>query len=368
MPVRLSVPTAFPSALLLLGSLGLAAQDPIDTLPSGFMNREGDARHWVPVQFAPSRAQTTFDPSVVALSSGSLSRLYLRPDVEHSSQPMLSHSVQLSIHMASLGLPSASQVIESSYAANRGSDRRRVLDNVTVNIPAFTPLGTGPGPWSISIPILPFPYQAGNGLQIEWDVNTPASGATSWNWFADAERFDPVPSYGFFRRTNERDACPSVGTTYAGQVGGPGELMEIWFSSLAAPGIPAVTFLGLSDQTWNGQSLPIDLAAIGIPGCKVWTDLTAGIFTQVDATGGTGRVGTILPIVRDTTFAGLRLYSQTFVFDTSFQSGLRASDLGVIQIGNNVPRRLGKHLYTYTTPFSDRPEFAMDLAPIVGVR
>lgn len=359
-----------PAVLLIASCLAssAAAQSPVDSLPTGYLTREGDARHWVPVQFAPSRAQTTWDPSVITLPTGTLSRLFLRADGEDSTQPMVAHTLPLTIHMSSNGVPAPGHITGDSYAGNRGTDRARVLDNANVNFGAFTPTGTGPAPWTVSIPILPFAYQSGRGLQIEWDVGTPTGGAASWNWFCDAERFDPPAAYGFFRRNNEREACPSVGTTYAGDVGGPGEMLNIWFNSLAGPGLPAVTFIGLNDLTWGGFTLPIDLAPFGFPGCRIWTDLTVGLLGQTDPSGVLGRVAVQLPIPFNPNLAGVRLYSQDFVLDPSFANGLRASDLGTIQIGNVVPRRAGKHLYTYTAPIDDRPEYILNLTPIVGIR
>ncbi|MFO1053347.1 MAG: hypothetical protein U1F36_14130 [Planctomycetota bacterium] len=362
---------ALGAAAILLVVAPLArplAQSPTDTLPTRFLSQEANARHWVPVQFAPSRAQTTWDSTAIAFPTGTISRLYLRPDAAQTTQAMVAHSLPLTIHMSSVGVPPPGHVIPESYSANRGSDRVQVLGQTNLNFPAFTPSTTSPANWTVSIPITPFAWQSGRNLQIEWDVGTPTAGPASWTWFCDAQRFDPPASYGFFVRNNDRDACPSTGTTYAGDVGGPGELMSIWFNSLSGPNLPAVMFLGTSNQTWGGLTLPIDMAPIGFPGCKVWTDLTAGIATTTDPSGVLGRVAVTLPIPYNNNLAGLRIYSQDFVLDPSFGNGLRASDLGIVQIGGTVPRRQGKHLYTYTTAINDLPEYALDLTPIVGIR
>ena len=280
------------------------AQAPTDTLPSGYLSREGDARHWVPVQFAPSRAQSTWDPSVITFPTGNLTRLYLRPDVAQSTTPMIAHNVAMTIHMSSVGVTMPGHIVGTSYAANRGSDRVRVLNSTNVNFPAFTIPSSGPSPWTVSIPIQNFPYQSGNPLQIEWDVATPTSGPASWNWFCDAKRWDPSGSSGFFVRDDERHACPSSGTAYAGEVGGPGELCSIWFNSLAGNSRPAVLFIGLSDHAWASQPLPIDLTAYGFPGCRLWTDPTVGIPAFTDASGVLGRVGVDIPLPFHASLAG----------------------------------------------------------------
>lgn len=343
------------------------AQNPVDTLPTNYLTREANARHWVPVQFAPSRAQSTWDSSVIAIGTRTITRVSLRPDMAQTAGAMVAHSIPLSMHMSSVGVPAPGHVSALSYSYNRGSDRTQVLANTNVSFPAFTPGGSGPAPWTVAIPIQPFAYQSGNSLQIEWDVGMPAGGSTSWNWFCDAERFDPDASYGYFVRDMPRNACPNSGTEFSGDVGGPGEQLHVWFSSLAGTSRPAVMFIGTSQTSFGGASLPLDLSPYGFPGCKLWTSIDAMVAGSTDASGVLGRFGVYLPIPFDPNLANLRLYCQDFVLDPGFGGGVRASDQGIIQIGNAVPRRKGKHLYTYSTAIDDLPEFKLDLVPIVGI-
>lgn len=353
-------------AVTLAGTPALA-QNPSDTLPTGYLTREANARHWVPVQFAPSRAQTTFDPSVVAIGSRTISRISLRPDSAQSTLPMVAHAVTLGVHMSSAGVPMPGHLDATSYAANRGTDRAQVFAPSTVSFPAYTPGSAGPAAWTVSIPIQPFAYQSGNALQFEWDVAPPAGGASAWSWFCDAERFDPPAAYGFFVRDTPRNACPSSGTDYAGDVGGPGEMVHVWFNSLAGTSRPAAMFIGVSQTAWGSVTLPHDLTPYGFPGCRLWTSVDAIVTGSTDASGILGRFAVTLPLPYDPNLAGLRLYCQDIVVDPTFGGGIRASDQGIIQIGNSVPRRRGKHLYTYSIAINDTPEFALDLAPIVGI-
>ena len=347
--------------------LSVAAQSPSDTVPAGYVNRAGNSRHWIPGHFAPARAQTTYDASVVTLPTGNLTALWLRPDEDPASGAMQAHQVELTIHLGSQDLPAPTHLLPTSYSANHGLDHTLVLDRTSVSFPAFTP-SAGISPWNVAIPIQPFPFVAGRALQIEWDVLAGANGPSSQPWFTDAQDFTKREGGGWFRRTQERDACPAQGTIYDGDVGGPGELASIWFYSLANAGLPAVTWFGFDDQDFAGQPLPIHLGAYGHPGCALRVDLALPLSGVTDAHGALGRFRVDVRVPFDTQLAGFEMFTQTFVFDPSFNGGLRVSDKGELHIGNFVGRVEARHLYSYHGAISDRPEFAVDRAPILGLR
>jgi len=149
-------------------------------------------------------------------------------------------------------------------------------------------------------------------------------------------------------------------------VGGPGETMSVWFYSLSGPALPAVMFLGTSDQDWGGVPLPFDLTPFGFAtGCAVRVDQVAGIYGVTDAVSGRFRVDARIPRLQ--ALRGQVMYSQNFVLDPSFNGGLRASDRGKITFGNLLPALEVRHLYTYGAPLDDAPEFASAQAPILGV-
>lgn len=353
-------------AVALCGGHALS-QGPTATIPAGFETREGDTRHWVPGHSAPARAQTTYDASVVQLPTGNLTRLWLRADSGPLSPTMTAHRMLVTLHIGSDGVPAPSHVLPESYSRNRGRDHTRVLDRVAVDFPAFTPNATA-APWHISLPIRPFPYVAGNHLQLEWDLAPTGSGSHGVPWFVDAEGEVLREGGGYFRRTREADACPGSGTVYDGEVGGPGDLASVWFYSLSAPDLPAVTWFGTSPTRWGPRQLPIDLAPYGFPGCSIQTDLRAAVAGQTDSVNGVGRFRIDVRIPFDLQLQGSESYTQTFVLDPSFGGGMRVSDRGKLRIGNFVGRLRSKHLYSYNRTPIDHPEYAVDLAPIIGVR
>ncbi len=57
----------------------------------------------------------------------------------------------------------------------------------------------------------------------------------------------------------------------------------------AAVAVPALLFLGASDTTWNGLSLPLDLGPLGAPGCSLLTGPQAMVANGTDITGHAGQ-------------------------------------------------------------------------------
>jgi hypothetical protein len=346
---------------------GTPAQSPAGTIPDGFLTREGSSRHWVPGHFAPSRAQTTYDASAVAIPTGTISQLWLRPDMDVTTAAMQAQRQLITLHIGSEGVPTPSQILPESYTANHGRDRRMVLDRSPVDFPAATPNGIV-APWSISLPIQPFPYVQGRHLQLEWDCEDPSGAANAATWFVDAQDLTRRDGGGWFRRKRARDACPSAGTIYDGEVGGPGDLCSIWFYSLSGPSLPATTWFGTSDTHWGTMPLPADLGPLGYAGCSLAVDMRIPFSGLTDPSGTLGRYRVDVPIPFDPGIAGLDLYTQTFVLDPNFGNGLRASDGGKAHIGNYVGRLQARHLYSYQSAPTDQPEFSSEVAPIVGWR
>ncbi|MBK8975945.1 MAG: hypothetical protein IPM29_08460 [Planctomycetes bacterium] len=361
-------PLAALLAIALLAGAVTTQTAPTHTAPAGYLTRAGNARHWVPAYAAPSMAQTTFASSAIDLPTRNLSRIWLRPD-EATSTPMVAHRLNTTLFLTSRDLPTPEQVLSYTYAGNRGSDRRRVLDAVPIDFPAHTsPSGaTTPQPWRVSIPIQPFPFTAGSALQVEWRFETPGGGPSTASWFVDADLDERASTYGYYLRHGEQYSCPDRYTNHGGDVGGPGQLCSIWWYSNAPNGSPAVTFFGRSLTAWNGTALPFDLTPYGFPGCTVQTDLTIAWPSLTDM-GGAGRVRIDVHIPNDPALADQRIYAQTFVGDPAAPGGLRVSDHGKVAIGIIPQSRFEQiHLYSYQYALSDAPEFVTLHAPILGL-
>jgi len=94
-------------------------------------------------------------------------------------------------------------------------------------------------------------------------------------------------------------SVPNIGTT-----------LSLSFDNLgAAQGL--LVALGVSNTQWNALPLPLDLAAIGLPGCGLVASPDLIEFVQV--TGGTAGYG--VPIPNQVTLVGFQLYCQGIVLD-----------------------------------------------------
>ena len=97
--------------------------------------------------------------------------------------------------------------------------------------------------------------------------------------------------------------------------------------------VPVSTFvigvLGLSNVSFNGIPLPLDLGIAGAPGCMLRTDLslTQGVLTSGSGVGGGSAVVT-WPIPNDPSLRGATVYFQSLVLDTPANSlGITTSNL-----------------------------------------
>jgi hypothetical protein len=111
---------------------------------------------------------------------------------------------------------------------------------------------------------------------------------------------------------------PAVGTTFVLRL-------------TALPVQPGLVYLafGVGLARWNGAALPVDLAAFGLPRCKLWIDPLVGIVL----THGGGSVAYSLTIPNDPSLAARVVATQALVFDHALGNGTGAvSNAGVMRI------------------------------------
>ena len=88
--------------------------------------------------------------------------------------------------------------------------------------------------------------------------------------------------------------------------------------------------LGSNDQTWGSLTLPLDLAVINAPGCKVWNDVLVSLGTVTNASGS-ATYALQLPAG----FVGLRLYASFGVLDPGANPlGFVTSNYAKLYVGN----------------------------------
>ncbi|MFY9341728.1 MAG: hypothetical protein WAT39_04520 [Planctomycetota bacterium] len=118
---------------------------------------------------------------------------------------------------------------------------------------------------------------------------------------------------------------PSLGTTSSST---PALGTTFPFQLSALPTSPSFAYLtfGFDLATWNGIPLPIDLAAIGMPNCKLWVEPLAGAILPTTA----GAASFALPIPALPTLAGVVLGAQALSFDAQAANGFGALSNGAI--------------------------------------
>lgn len=112
-------------------------------------------------------------------------------------------------------------------------------------------------------------------------------------------------------------ACPTASGSLPriGSTGSPniGTALDLNLSQVP-PALPALLFLGISNTTWSGVPLPLDLGLVGMPGCDLLVSVEASIAAITTAVGpGQGAASATLSIPNNGALVGLSLYAQWFV-------------------------------------------------------
>ena len=198
----------------------------------------------------------------------------------------------------------------------------------------FPPLplvnGGGPQNWDLVFP-LDVPWQfKGPGLAIE--NYCYESTQVNYNYYIDAIDVSASgESVGPISATST--GCPLGQNRASGVSASPG-VGDLELLLQGAPANkPAIASFGTSSTFWNSVPLPLDLTSLGLPTCKVYTDLAVQVGTLTSSSGSAEfRFG----IPANPLFAGAVLYGQWVVADSRVNSAinLATSDGLRFKIGN----------------------------------
>lgn len=358
--------------LLAAGILatGLSAQQPTYVIPDGTAKTEGNSSHHIPGYYGPNRVQSIYHSSVLTgLPTGNISTLHVRRNGT-STGTFVAHTWNVTLHMASKGVPNPANASDTSYAANQGSDWTMVLNNQPVNWPV--PSTGSPAPFEVMIPITPFSYSSGNNLLVQWDCKPTTSGNVANYWYVDAQSYS-TGSGGTF--TKYGTGCPS-GRTFVGSTpGGSGGAMYWYYYSGAGFSKPCVAIMGLSDTMWGSTPLPLKLDFINGNGCSLFTDPTLMWPGMTDASGTNGRYRVDLTVPPLKGLPGATVYVQTIVLgdDAPINPlGMRASEGGKATFGSLPPPLGARHLYSYdsgssTGNITDDPQYNSNVGVVLGI-
>lgn len=97
------------------------------------------------------------------------------------------------------------------------------------------------------------------------------------------------------------------------------------------PGIPVFLAFALSDQTWLGLPLPVDLALVGAPSCFAYTSNDTN---QILVSGPTGTATLTLAIPASPTLAGFAFFNQAAIPGAVNNLGFYVTNAGKGTVGN----------------------------------
>jgi hypothetical protein len=113
-------------------------------------------------------------------------------------------------------------------------------------------------------------------------------------------------------------SLPALGTTFRLQV---------------APLPPAsgavVLAFGFDLAQWQGVPLPLELSALGLPGCRLWLSPAGGALFVLHA-GGSAVIA--LPIAASPALRGIVLATQGLVLDPAAPAGAAVTNAGVLRL------------------------------------
>jgi hypothetical protein len=99
-------------------------------------------------------------------------------------------------------------------------------------------------------------------------------------------------------------------------------------------GSVAILLVGTRDDLFGSIPLPFDLLPIGMPGCKLYTNIVIILSGLTSGSQpGEGRASVPFPVPNDPSLRGGRILSQWLVLDLSANAaGFAASDAGAAVI------------------------------------
>ena len=251
-------------------------------IPQGLSNREGNSRVWVPVKYAPSRAQFFYAASVLPKGPMTIRGIGIRRDGETGSA-FQAHRFNLEIWMGNPGKDPVAGYTPI-WKENLPKDFFPAAKRQRVFFPADLKPFSPPAPFSVRIALdRPFTYK-GSGLFLEWRVS--GSGNETWEWYADAQEdraWHGEPQAGGVKYFTGNYLC-----SYFRGVGTPGVWLgsRVFFRTDFPPDSRGylggyaweVGVIGTSTKRWGNLKLPYNLFGNG---CEIMTDVVWSTMVKV---------------------------------------------------------------------------------------
>jgi hypothetical protein len=210
--------------------------------------------------------------------------------------------------------PRGAMEISAEFAQNRGPSAMRVFGPQDVQLPLAPPPASLPAPLQILWPFdRPFPITgSGKSLLIEWIAQKPQPELS--DWIVDREWLTPL---GGQLSLSIGQPCAGAGHLEVDEgTLFPGAAVWYWSNDVdpGLVGAPFLAVLGSSSQWWGSVRLPFDLAALGAPGCHLYTDLVAVQVGRIAAVNGDrDNYDVFWPTPAQASLLGARFTSQVWI-------------------------------------------------------
>jgi hypothetical protein len=318
------------AVVVAVAGAAAVAQDAV-VVPAAYALVEApNAELWAFAPF-PARRQLIVDARhLTPLAGRSLAGLAVRRN-QGAADANAGGRIHLQLLLAAATVDAASAGEE--FAHNRGATVR--VHHGPLDLPDCGAAPVTPAPWAapyaVELPFaVPYPYASGH-LCVETVTTVPVA-TLPW-WPVDAV----IEPLGGTVTPVGASCLPAVPGTPAGADPATlalGARATFWLRGSQRDG-PVVCLLGTSSRSWGGLQLPLDLTALGLPGCSLRNDVQQAApgwlasLPQAPFTLATWEAR----VPDDTAFAGATLFAQWLV--------LAQPPTSLVGVSNGVQATLG---------------------------
>ncbi len=312
--------------------------------PAAMANAYGGSDNSIPFTWSPVRYQQVFVGGELPVAF-TMAGLALR----QNERPPIAHGVTVDLEIQ-IGFTSRDpQTLSTTFATNFDSGTPVTVLPRSLFVFPDQPAGpTSPDDFFVTIPwptTFAWTPVAGRNLLIQVTIFGNSNNNGIWGYPLDAAGGPTARVYGsgsgattgtkevgyglvmgFRALTNT--AVPTLYSTSTPQIG---DTFRVRISQARASS-SALICLGVSDRSFGGAPLPMELGWLGAPGCRLLTSIEDLRAVAISA-AGTGSFSYSIP--NDIYLLGLRFYNQFLVADPTVNAlGFVLSNGGVGTIGN----------------------------------
>ena len=308
-------------------------------VPAIAATTEGNNFNYMPFLYNVAHAQQIWQAQAVAKGAAVLKSIDFRRDGNRANYPALN----IASHKVTIGHTSVSPAtMSTTYTANVTSTMT-TIHNGKYSIPALPAPTTPPAPFAIKYPLsTSFVYTTAKGnLIMEWLVGSgQASSKTGMQLDAvsiSSGGTGAVRQFGSWGKFAGNDKANWTANAQKLVPGGSADITLAGFGRAYTSRL----FVGVSDKTYNGLTLPYDLGAIGAPGNTLYTGLDVIVgFTlkQTSSSSGIWAANPVFPLPNDNKLIGLKAFIQSYYADSKANAaGLVSSSAMEFTIGGTGP-------------------------------